>query len=396
MIKLDAVTMDFVVDLIEIVSMFLMLVVWRVNRRLPGTSYWALAAALYAPSDLLADIVINAGNGGYAVHDGSSAAAWSLAGLNWVNFVAYLALVEGVCQFRGSSGDRRVLRRGFFLTLLILYGVLSIGLMHDPLQRRLISGAFVMVVLLCTILALLWNARRSEFVVNGVISLFFVLMLFGEAGLWWTTFELGELALVANSPFMTVYLFITVTFVMGWTYGLSIACSFRVQHIMSSMAREDALTGLPNRRYVDEMIDAAINQSLRTSIGFGVVLIDLNKFKAVNDEYGHAVGDDLLIEVATRLRLFRRDTDFIGRLGGDEFIAITRNVEKAEAMSQIVLRLRNTLDGFATLRGQQLMISASMGAAFWPDDGELEQNLLHTADQRMYLDKASQKPLEVS
>ena len=244
---------------------------------------------------------------------------------------------------------------------------------------KLLNSIFVMIVLLFTIVALLWKVSRSEWMVNGVISLIFMLMLVSEMGRWW------------GNVFKQLHVFIYVIFVMSWTFGLSIACSFRVQHIMSSMAREDVLTGLPNRRYIDEMIDAAINQSLRASIGFGIVLMDLNGFKKINDEYGHSVGDDVLIEVATRLRQFRRDTDFIGRLGGDEFIAITRNVEKADAMFHIVQRLRHALDGVAMIQGQSRMISASMGAAFWPDDGELMQNLLRAADQRMYEDKARQK-----
>ncbi len=381
MTKLDAVTLDFVIDVIELVSMLLMIVVWQVNRRLPGTAFWALAAALYAPGGLLSDIATSSGVN----------TNLDLTIFNVLTFVANLCLLEGILRFRAIADDTLRLRKYYGLFFFIVYLSLSYFYVDMPLQRRLFICPISITVLFSSVLALLWRARGPEIVVNSVISLFFLVMIAAETGRWWITLHLGNISLADQHPWMNLYLLSSIMFVMGWTYGLSIACSFRVQTIMLTMAREDALTQLPNRRYVDEIINLAIKQSRRSGVGFGVILIDLNKFKMVNDELGHSVGDGLLVEVAKRLRSFRRDTDFIGRIGGDEFIAITRNVEKAQVMLRIMQRLRSTLDGVATVRGQHLFISSSMGAAFWPDDGELEQNLLHTADQRMYQDKAEQK-----
>ncbi len=146
------------------------------------------------------------------------------------------------------------------------------------------------------------------------------------------------------------------------------------------LATHDQLTGLPNRRLCDQRFDEAV--SARS--GFGLLVIDLNRFKAVNDTMGHQAGDELLRTLAERFTTALRRSDIIARTGGDEFTAIlggTRTIQDAETIST---KLMDALAEPILLRGQPYRASASVGAAVYPHDGLSLAELSAAADQRMY------------
>jgi diguanylate cyclase (GGDEF)-like protein len=153
-------------------------------------------------------------------------------------------------------------------------------------------------------------------------------------------------------------------------------------------AGHDALTGLPNRTHLQAALTAELARSKRDGKPFGLLLIDLDHFKEVNDTLGHHVGDQLLISFADRLSNSVRPTDHVARLGGDEFAVIVPEADEAAAVS-VAERIRASLEHPIALEGMRLEIEASIGLAMHPDHALLAEDLLRLSDVAMYVAKES-------
>jgi diguanylate cyclase (GGDEF)-like protein len=154
----------------------------------------------------------------------------------------------------------------------------------------------------------------------------------------------------------------------------------RVEHL----ALHDSLTGLPNRRQLHERAEELISKARLQSQRFALALIDLDRFKEVNDTLGHSVGDQLLIMVAERLKDAVRSTDTVVRMGGDEFAILLPDVGHAEQATDIGQKLLDRLARSAIVEGHALQVSASIGLAFFPEHGHDLKTLLVSADASMY------------
>jgi diguanylate cyclase len=166
------------------------------------------------------------------------------------------------------------------------------------------------------------------------------------------------------------------------TKGLE-AANRQLRHLAS----HDALTGLPNRLLLDDRIAQAIAQAQRNSHEFAVLVIDLDRFKLINDSLGHRAGDDLLREVAQRLSGAVRAVDTTARTGGDEFVILLAGpVTQAEAL-EIGKRAIEVMEPSVRLLGIDVHISPSIGIAFFPQDGASVDTLLARADAAMYCAK---------
>jgi len=163
------------------------------------------------------------------------------------------------------------------------------------------------------------------------------------------------------------------------TRGLE-AANRQLRHLAS----HDALTGLPNRLLLDDRVAQAIAQANRQGHEFGLLVVDLDRFKLINDSLGHRAGDDLLREVAQRLRSAVRAVDTTARLGGDEFVILVDGpVTRAEAIG-IGKRAIDVMRPAMRLLGIDVHISPSIGIAFYPRDGATVDALLARADAAMY------------
>ena len=150
-----------------------------------------------------------------------------------------------------------------------------------------------------------------------------------------------------------------------------------------NQARRDALTGLPNRAAIDEILRDAIRVSHDHVREFAVLFVDLDRFKDINDAYGHMVGDQLIIVAANTIQSTLRDVDVLGRFGGDEFTILLRdsNTDRASAITERVL---NAFQAPMVVGARQLQISPSIGIAVYPAHGTDIETLIKHADTAMY------------
>src|SRR5262249_49528276 len=146
-------------------------------------------------------------------------------------------------------------------------------------------------------------------------------------------------------------------------------------------ARHDALTGLPNRTVSEDRLEQALARAQRRKQMFAVLCIDLDGFKAVNDNLGHQVGDDLLRAVSTRLRSRIRCSDTLARSGGDEFLAIIEDCHGDAAVQAVAESLVASLHEPINLESKTVSISGSVGIAMFPTDGKQAAELRRNADQ---------------
>ncbi len=155
-------------------------------------------------------------------------------------------------------------------------------------------------------------------------------------------------------------------------------------------ANHDPLTGLANRYVLRERFDHDAARALRRDETFSLLILDLNGFKAVNDTFGHEVGDAVLQEVGRRLKTAVREEDTVVRLGGDEFVVLLSDVEVADTSQSIVDRISESLREPTTVPGcNRVAISCSSGVARFPYDGTTLDSLLRVADARLYRKKRS-------
>ncbi|MBB71733.1 MAG: hypothetical protein CMF50_04990 [Legionellales bacterium] len=163
---------------------------------------------------------------------------------------------------------------------------------------------------------------------------------------------------------------------------------------LESMALYDSLTGLANRKNFVERLEEAIPRAKRNGTSAGLMYLDLNNFKEVNDKYGHDYGDELLIKFSRNLKKTVRKSELCARLGGDEFVVILQDIKDNTVIETITARFREALNKTYSIKGFSIYMSASIGIALYPDDGDTVDKLLKQADENMYSDKAQQNNLD--
>jgi diguanylate cyclase (GGDEF)-like protein len=161
----------------------------------------------------------------------------------------------------------------------------------------------------------------------------------------------------------------------------------RTDERINYLATRDGLTGLPNRAMFSQLLNAAIETSRRHNRQFALLFIDLDRFKIINDTLGHADGDALLVEMGRRFSETVRASDVVARLGGDEFVIILQELADHQQVADIARKVLSAATKHVLLSGQECRVTASIGVAMFPADGDDEQTLVKNADMAMYLAK---------
>lgn len=156
---------------------------------------------------------------------------------------------------------------------------------------------------------------------------------------------------------------------------------------LAHLASHDSLTGLPNRRALAEALERAVAQAQRAERGVALLVLDLERFKELNDRYGHPVGDRVLDEVAVRLRRAVRRSDLVARLGGDEFAVVAGDLKAPSGIARVARRIRSAVQAPLEAAGHNPTLDVSIGIALYPGDGTTPEELLRSADHALHAAK---------
>jgi len=163
------------------------------------------------------------------------------------------------------------------------------------------------------------------------------------------------------------------------------------QRQLEHIAHFDALTSLPNRVLLADRLQQALTHCVRRDLLVAVVYLDLDGFKIVNDTHGHGLGDELLVALAQRMKAALRDGDTLARIGGDEFVAVLVDLDRAQDAEPVLERLLRAAAEPVALASATLQVSASIGVTVYPQDNSEVDQLLRHADQAMYVAKQAGK-----
>lgn len=163
----------------------------------------------------------------------------------------------------------------------------------------------------------------------------------------------------------------------------------KLEYQLAFQATHDALTGTNNRNALLDRLSDALSYARRNALPVWVAFIDLDRFKFVNDHYGHLTGDRVLTGISNRLRAVLRSNDVLGRYGGDEFIVVLRGGPEAEMGSETLERIMQAVAEPMKIDGHAMRVNCSVGVAIYPQDGDTPQQLLEMADAAMYRAKQS-------
>ncbi|MFP7297127.1 EAL domain-containing protein [Neobacillus niacini] len=158
---------------------------------------------------------------------------------------------------------------------------------------------------------------------------------------------------------------------------------------LTFLAFHDSLTGLPNRRKLDHELHKVLSEAREKEKMVGVIFLDLDRFKYINDSLGHKMGDKVLQVIAQRLKLSLRNDDLISRQGGDEFVILLTNLTSKEDLLETAARINGIIAKPIRLLGNEYVLSASIGMSIFPDHGYEAEGLIQKADHAMYLAKES-------
>ncbi len=175
---------------------------------------------------------------------------------------------------------------------------------------------------------------------------------------------------------------------------LSLEALRKSEELHRLLAKHDSLTGLPNRALFDDRLQQALGYCKRHERVLAVMLLDLDKFKPVNDHHGHAIGDELLKQVAQRLLSCVRSSDTVARIGGDEFVILLHQIDDLAHANIVSEKIRQALGRIFFIGELRIQIGCSIGTAFYPQDGSDARELTQIADQRMYQQK-HQNPISL-
>ena len=316
--------------------------------------------------------------------------------------VAWLLL--GSAELVSPSLAERLLRRRSWLfgsAAIMGLVVVSLWASHpDPAGPRFfmrvgVRAGFVGVAFVLSAVAVWWPREGQSWrslgraLVGGASALYGVVQLHL---LWSLLFSVGT----ASRQTFTIFSGF-VDFILVFTIGLGVVIwlledehkkAVQSSVEVAQLAFHDPLTGLPTRKLLLDHLALAIQQARRDREKLAIYFIDLDRFKNINDSLGHSVGDKVLQAVAARLKGALREADTVARMGGDEFVVLTPEVQRVDDAVHIAQKLREATRDPVHTDGRELFVSGSMGIAMYPEDGADAETLLRNADTAMYRAKA--------
>ena len=244
------------------------------------------------------------------------------------------------------------------------------GLEEDPAEKKLIVGEFF------SDPEDQKNVRASLYRGRSIRD-YEVRMVRSDGIVFWCSVSIAEMPFEGRSTIATSIIDITERKRLE-------AERQAYEEILQKQAHFDGLTGLPNRLLFNDRLSQAIKHANRNARKAGLMFIDLDNFKRVNDTMGHAAGDELLKLAAERLEDVMRDEDTVARFGGDEFAVVVSGISVPADIRQVADKIAHAFQGSFTVNGNEVFTTASIGICIYPDNGETPDQLMQNADAAMY------------
>jgi len=313
-------------------------------------------------------------------------------------------LLLGTAELWSTPWAGRFLRwRNWVLALAVVGAVVSISLYYRDLNpfgprftvriavRSLIIGVAFLVAAVGVILTR--SERPSRRLGRGFVGGSFALFAATQLHFFWVSMRQRTVISDGYYPLYSGFIDFVLVFTMGlgvviWLLEEEHTKAQSTTQEIASLAFHDPLTGLPNRKLLVDHLTRAIYQARRDKCNLAVYFIDLDRFKVINDSLGHAAGDKVLQAVSSRVTAALREADTVARMGGDEFVALTPDIHGVEDAVHIAQKVRDAIREPIQIEGRELFVSASMGVAVYPADGEIAETLLKNADTAMYRAKS--------
>ena len=375
MVNIDYTTLALVLAVIYVIIMIVFFVLLKTNKCEHGIKIWFISSVVSIGGFVglfLRDIFTPYGQ---------------LIGTFALLTSTYL-IIEGILRFRniGSKDKRRRLN----IILFIIFFIVAALTTDKPAARYLIMDAMIVAMCPMIIFSILKDTKGTERMLSYLFA-----GAFAFEGIWFVIrwfLALNEVMggePVIESPFMGTIYFVSIIWLLMYIFSILLIIGYRSQERLQFEAEKDALTGLYNRRKLDENYKAIMDKGTPHKDNFVVYLLDINGFKMVNDTYGHMFGDLLLVELAKRIKRITRKGDFACRFGGDEFIIILRVVGGEREAVKARDRLKRMIEEPFEYENYLVYIKIAIGFIIIDDPKTTLDEILKTADKNMYCEKVS-------
>ena len=256
----------------------------------------------------------------------------------------------------------------------------SLSILYFAYINHFDPGYTLLAFLIIFVNSLLFNGPKGQLLHNiSIFSVFFVALFLKRQ----------EAILNPIIIILTILIFSVVSFVILKFTHDTLNALFLSHEEISHMAYHDPLTNIPNRNMLQEVLNSVLLDAQKNELKFGILFIDLNNFKEVNDKHGHTIGDKVLVGVAQRLQEVLRENDLVARQGGDEFIILLPAIKDKNNLLEIASRINDLFkQPFYPANNKDIIITTSIGISVYPDDGTTAEQILDFADKSMYEEKS--------
>jgi diguanylate cyclase (GGDEF)-like protein len=356
------------------------LIAWRINRQVPGLRQFTIGLFFVATGGTLglAHLLVPGAN-------------LMLACIICI-VVGVVLLDQAIREFRGFSTLPLLWLAGFLIAAAMLaYRMIGIG--NLSIRVGVVSSAISILAMdaAASMFRRVTVEDRTIYWPTGFAFAFTALLYATRAaGGFYGAYGDGVFTSVPLETFSTICVNIAL---IGCMVGMLLASNAQLHQEAQKLALFDPLTNLPNRRYFLERLSQTERQCLLNGTRFGVLFLDLDDFKGINDTLGHAAGDEILHGVSAAMSAVLRAGDCLARIGGDEFVVIAEHVARDADMAILSERLRTAAEAYSVPNDSTLLIRISCGSAIFPDDGNSAESVMRQADDAMYRDKGLSQQL---
>ena len=349
------------------VTVIAALCIWRANRPVAGLGHVVLGVAVICAAF------------------GVAFFSKSILGLfaPWIGNAAMIAgqliILDGVLQFRGFR--RLPVWAAFLIAAPALIAQTYWIFVHDDRTvRALFLAPFMACLCLVTAWMMIYRIRREDLVLHSIaataLTTYASMQLYRAASLIFPGLA---------SPRIPALCIVALNLcVISCLFALSTATNLRLREQIEKLAFCDPLTKLPNRRKFEEHLDRIRSRPTPSGPPVTLIYVDLDRFKAINDRYGHGSGDFVLQEVASRLKTAAGDHDCLARIGGDEFVLLTERLLSRSAALNLIDELHRCLEKPIIIQNSPLHLTVSCGLAMYPENVSHTADLVREADADMY------------